>query len=211
MLISPHLCGHSVWYVFLRCWLEFLDRRFFDLTAINLGIKNDDNTNWLRRQVQRYCSRDEDYAKFIRDRSPDAIFYPDSFTHDQTVYLASQRLAPLQVSTWGHPVTSGLPNSVCRLIAEDKLTEPAYVAPAGPIAPLDILYGHRASLARGNLYMAQRCGFTKKVLIGTLRAAGFASVAAMARPSAFELWAVASKSERTEEEIRQLATEHFPR
>src|SRR3990167_8358112 len=32
--------------------------------------------------------------------------------------------------------------SVCALIAEDKLTEPAYTSPAGPIAPLDILYGH---------------------------------------------------------------------
>lgn len=33
--------------------------------------------------------------------------------------------------------------SVCKLVAEDKLTEPAYVSPAGPIAPIDILYGHR--------------------------------------------------------------------
>ena len=31
--------------------------------------------------------------------------------------------------------------SVCALIAEDKLTDPAYTSPAGPIAPLDILYG----------------------------------------------------------------------
>ena len=28
--------------------------------------------------------------------------------------------------------------SVCALIAEDKLTEAAYISPAGPIAPLDI-------------------------------------------------------------------------
>jgi len=33
--------------------------------------------------------------------------------------------------------------AVCALVAEDKLTEPAYTSPAGPIAPLDILYGHR--------------------------------------------------------------------
>jgi hypothetical protein len=46
----------------------------------------------------------------------------------------------------------------------------AYTAPAGPIAPLDILYGHRASMARGNLFMAHRCGFTQKVLTGTLQA-----------------------------------------
>jgi predicted SAM-dependent methyltransferase len=71
--------------------------------------------------------------------------------------------------------------SVCALVAEDKLTEPAYTAPAGPIAPLDILYGHRASMARGNLFMAHRCGFTQKVLTGTLQAHGFANTASLRR------------------------------
>ena len=103
--------------------------------------------------------------------------------------------------------------SVAALIAEDKLTTPAYTAPAGPITPLDILYGHRPQLAQGNLYMAHRCGFTQKVLDGTLRAAGFAAVATMARGFApfFDLWALASVSARSEEIIRTLAGEHFPR
>jgi ubiquinone/menaquinone biosynthesis C-methylase UbiE len=71
--------------------------------------------------------------------------------------------------------------SVCALIAEDKLLDAAYTSPAGPIAPLDILYGHRPPMARGNLYMAHRCGFTQKVLTGTLQASGFATVAAKRR------------------------------
>ena len=37
--------------------------------------------------------------------------------------------------------------SVCARVANDQLTEPAYVSPAGPIAPLDILYGHRPAMA----------------------------------------------------------------
>jgi predicted SAM-dependent methyltransferase len=100
--------------------------------------------------------------------------------------------------------------SVCALVAQDKLTEPAYTSPAGPIAPLDILYGHRPSMANGNLFMAHRCGFTQKVLVQTLRAAGFAGVAAMARPKSFDLWAVASKSRRSREEMQALAGEHLP-
>jgi hypothetical protein len=102
--------------------------------------------------------------------------------------------------------------SVCALVAEDKLVEPAYTAPAGPITPLDILYGHRPPMARGNLYMAHRCGFTQRVLIGTLRSAGFQSVASMARGRAplFDLWALASKSPRSEEAMRDLAKAHFP-
>lgn len=100
--------------------------------------------------------------------------------------------------------------SVCARVANDLLTDPAYVSPAGPIAPIDILYGHRAAMAQGNLFMAHRCGFTQKVLTGTLQAAGFKSVATMSRPAQFDLWALASKSERSEEAMRSLAADHFP-
>lgn len=102
--------------------------------------------------------------------------------------------------------------SVCALVAEDKLTDAAYTSPAGPIAPIDILYGYRPSMTKGNLYMAHRCGFTKKVLDGTLRANGFETVATLARGRApfFDLWAVASKSVRTEAEIMELAKAHLP-
>ena len=100
--------------------------------------------------------------------------------------------------------------SVAALVAQDKLLEPAYVSPAGPIAPLDILYGHRGSMARGNLFMAHHCGYTQKVLTATLQAAGFKSIAAMARPTVFDLWVLASKAARSEEDMRTLAQLHFP-
>ena len=101
--------------------------------------------------------------------------------------------------------------SVCALIAQDKLTEPAYTSPAGPITPLDILYGHRPPIAKGNLYMAHRCGFTQKVLTGTLQAAGFAMVVATRREHPqYDLWALASVSRMDEASIRQLAAAHFP-
>lgn len=101
--------------------------------------------------------------------------------------------------------------SVAALIAEDKLTHSAYESPAGPITPLDILYGHRVSMAAGNLYMAHKCGFTKTVLQGTLLEAGFSSVGTLSRGHPFyDLWAVASKRERTEIELRELAAGHLP-
>lgn len=101
--------------------------------------------------------------------------------------------------------------SVCQLVAEDKLTDPAYVSPAGPIAPLDILYGHRPPMAKGNLYMAHRCGFTQKVLTGTLRAAGFAAMGAMRRAHPhYDLWALASVGDMPESALRALAALHFP-
>jgi hypothetical protein len=65
-------------------------------------------------------------------------------------------------------------------------------------------------MANGNLYMAHRCGFTERVLSGTLQASGFKSVGTIARPRAFDLWAIASKSQRTETGLRELAVAHFP-
>ena len=101
--------------------------------------------------------------------------------------------------------------SVCALVAEGKLTEAAYSSPAGPIAPIDILYGHRPAMAKGNLYMAHRCGFTEKVLIATLQAAGFSAVISRRRPAPFfDLWAIAKKGPIDEAGMRALAAAHFP-
>jgi len=101
--------------------------------------------------------------------------------------------------------------SVCALVAEDKLLDAAYTSPAGPIAPLDILYGHRPPMAQGNLYMAHRCGFTEKVLIGTLRSSGFVAVASRKRGHpCYDLYAIATKGPMAEAELRALAGAHFP-
>lgn len=99
--------------------------------------------------------------------------------------------------------------SVAALIAEDKLLDPAYVSPAGPITPLDILFGHRASMERGNLYMAHHVGFTQKVLAGTLRSAGFGAVATIRRPDKFDLWAFAMKAVVGEEELKETSRKYL--
>lgn len=100
--------------------------------------------------------------------------------------------------------------SVCQLVAEDKLLEPAYTSPAGPIAPIDMLYGFRPSMAAGNLYMSHRSGFTQKTLIGTFEHFGFKSVAGLRREAGFDLFCLASKKELAENELITLAKAHFP-
>jgi hypothetical protein len=100
--------------------------------------------------------------------------------------------------------------SVAALVAEDRLTEPAYVSPAGPIAPLDILYGHRPAMAAGNLYMAHRCGFTENVLVGSLSAAGFTQIASLTRPAAFDLWALATTEPWADQHVRAAAARLLP-
>jgi hypothetical protein len=100
--------------------------------------------------------------------------------------------------------------SVCALVAQGKLTEPAYISPAGPIAPLDILYGHRPPMSQGNLYMSHRCGFTLNVLLATLESAGFSKVVGSCRSNYFDLWALACVSNVGNEQLLNLARQHLP-
>jgi hypothetical protein len=101
--------------------------------------------------------------------------------------------------------------SVAKLIADDKLLEPAYTSPAGPIAPLDILYGYRPSMEQGNLFMAHRCGFTQKALMATMHAAGFQSVIGFRREHPnYDLWVLATPEKSSESHLRELAKSHFP-
>ena len=148
----------------------------------------------------------------VEDASVDAVFSSHNIEHLYPHEVPAALGEFLRVLKPHGFLVVTCPNlqSVCQLIAQDKLIEPAYTSPAGPISPLDILYGHRPSLIRGNLFMAHRCGFTQKVLMGTLKASGFQGVAGMQRPAHFDLFAVATKSEMDDEALRELARAHFP-
>jgi hypothetical protein len=100
--------------------------------------------------------------------------------------------------------------SVAALVAEGHLDQPLYITDDGPISPHDILYGHGESLRGGRSYMAHKCGFTKQSLLRALEAAGFASVGVIRRPASLDLWAIASKAERSREAMLALGREHFP-
>jgi SAM-dependent methyltransferase len=80
---------------------------------------------------------------------------------------------------------------IAELVANDGLEDEAYNSPAGPITPLDMIYGHTPSLARGNQHMAHKTGFTARTLRQLLTDAGFAG-AALQRDG-FSLWARAHK------------------
>jgi SAM-dependent methyltransferase len=79
---------------------------------------------------------------------------------------------------------------VAGLIAADRLGDAAYLSSMGPITPLDILYGHRPSIADGNAFMAHRTGFTARTLQACLEEAGFPVVRVL-RDGSFALWAAA--------------------
>ncbi len=49
----------------------------------------------------------------------DILFYPDIGMDPLTYFIAFSRLAPVQCTTWGHPVTTGIPNMDYYISAEN--------------------------------------------------------------------------------------------
>ena len=82
---------------------------------------------------------------------------------------------------------------VARHVAQGDLEQPLYISAMGPICAIDILFGHRASIAHGNHFMAHRTGFTAQSLGQKLQEAGFARVQVATDQPAFALWASAVK------------------
>jgi hypothetical protein len=90
---------------------------------------------------------------------------------------------------------------VARHVAEGHLEEALYTSPMGAISPLDIMYGHRASIEAGNVFMAHRTGFTLGTLGAALVRAGFAAVMVQRNKFTFSLAAVAFKTMPNSEQM----------
>jgi predicted SAM-dependent methyltransferase len=149
----------------------------------------------------------------IADASLDAIYSSHNLEHlfPAEVLTALREFARVLKPEGFLVVTCPDLQSVAAVVAEGKLLETLYESSQGPISPIDILYGHRAALAQGNLFMAHRTGFTAKVLSDLLRQCGFGSVIVRQRPAHYDLWAGATRSAAHDERLRALARDHFPR
>jgi SAM-dependent methyltransferase len=79
--------------------------------------------------------------------------------------------------------------AIARFMLEKGAEAVAYVSPAGPIRPIDMLYGHSESIAQGALTMAHRTAFTPQRLGRVALAAGFGEVR-MIEGDSFDLWAL---------------------
>ena len=95
-------------------------------------------------------------------------------------------------------------------VAQDKLLEPLYESSEGSVTAFDILYGHRASTADGNVYMIHKGGFTYSLLDKAFYEAGFKVRVGGRRPDAFDLFLVAFKQEKSEEEVKKIAVPFIP-
>lgn len=90
-----------------------------------------------------------------------------------------------------------------RLIAGGDVERTVYHSPAGPISVIDMLYGHTASINKGNTYMAHNTGFTVSRLGNVLQKAGFTESWVAAGPL-IDLWAVALMPKTDQNQLREM-------
>ncbi len=98
--------------------------------------------------------------------------------------------------------------AAAQMIAEDRLFDTAYISPAGPITPFDMVYSYRPFVQANPEWMSHHCGFTLTTLVAVLSEAGFAQIHGFR--GGFGLWVLASKSPRNAEEMAALATDYLP-
>ena len=123
---STFIRYHSVWIAITKGWCTHLDPSRFEVHLFHLGHSTDSETEHARREATDFVEEHrtmKDWAQSILSADLDALIYPDIGMDPLTTQLAAQRLAPVQVASWGHPETTGLPTIDMFLSAE--LLEPA--------------------------------------------------------------------------------------
>ncbi len=110
----------------------------------------------------------------VADESVDAIFSSHNlehlYAHEVPVALGEF----FRVLKPGGFVLVTMPDlqRAAEYIAAGNLEGTVYESPAGPISAIDIVYGFRRSIARGNTFMAHRTGYTADSLSKKLAASG---------------------------------------
>jgi ubiquinone/menaquinone biosynthesis C-methylase UbiE len=133
----------------------------------------------------------------VEPRSVDALWSAHNLEHlpDHEVKLALAEFR--RVLRPGGTAYVQVPDleKPARAILKGNLDQTLFVSPAGPIRPLDMLYGMGPAIALGQHYMAHRCGFTRETLSRRMRDAGFDEVRVACRD--YALWATGTRAPET--------------
>ncbi|MCB2263465.1 MAG: hypothetical protein LGR52_11130 [Candidatus Thiosymbion ectosymbiont of Robbea hypermnestra] len=111
-IVFGHFHRHSVWKVIVKGWLTQLNPDRFELFGYSLGEKQDQETDIARACLTKFVSGThaiEQWCRLIQADQPHILLYPEASMNTLAIRLSALRLAPVQCTTWGTYVTSGLP------------------------------------------------------------------------------------------------------
>ncbi|HAX78019.1 MAG TPA: hypothetical protein DCY88_19905 [Cyanobacteria bacterium UBA11372] len=110
--VSGFFSNHSNWLIPIKGWVENLDKNKFELYGYYTGLKQDRETAKAAQAFGKFVQGNlslEQWCEAIAQDKLHILIYPEFGMDPMTIKLGCFRLAPIQMTSWGHPNTSGLP------------------------------------------------------------------------------------------------------
>lgn len=111
-MVCGYFYNHSVWKIPVKGWVQNLDKTQFELFGYYTNTLQDRETAIASRAFDHFRQGHlpfEKWCQMINDDRLHILIYPELGMEPIPFKLATLRLAPLQMTSWGHPETSGLP------------------------------------------------------------------------------------------------------
>ena len=109
--VSSYLYSHTVG-IFLKGWVDNIKHDSFETYGYHIGKKADNLTKFFKDVFDNYYqvaeSLEQAASKIVSD-DLHLLVFTDIGMNPLALQLAALRLAPVQCTGWGHPVTTGLP------------------------------------------------------------------------------------------------------
>ena len=162
------------------------------------------NDDWEEFTLDIDSKHNPDYLgsmtdlSMIKDNTFDAIYSSHNIEHlyvHEAVKAVSEFNRVLGQDGYVMIICPDL-SSVCEEIIKKGPFEPLYYTSANdPICGIDILYGWRAAIQKGNYYMAHKSGFDENSLIKLFKQNNFKSIFSVTRKNFYDIQLLAFKSE----------------
>ncbi|MBV9558501.1 MAG: tetratricopeptide repeat protein [Pseudolabrys sp.] len=111
-IVSGFFRQHSNWKIPIKGWLKMLDRSRFRVFGYHTGVERDGETEAAAALCERFIAGPrplDAWRAAIAEDAPHVLLFPEIGMDKVSAQLAAMRLAPVQCTSWGHPVTSGFP------------------------------------------------------------------------------------------------------
>ena len=177
---------------------------------------NYDNWKEIRFDIDKNVNPDIEGTltdmKLVKTGSVDAVYSSHNIEHifPHEVPIALSEFYRVLKEDGIVVITCPDLQSAGEALTQDKLFETLYEGHDGPVTAFDVLFGHRETTADGNVFMIHKGGFTYSTLDRAFYEAGFKVRIGGRRLELYELWLVAFKQKKPDEEIRKIAMPFIP-